>query len=131
MTDDVPTVPPRRLVRSRTDRMLGGVCGGIGAYFGIDPVLVRLVFVILAFAGGGGLLAYIVAWIIIPEESTDGETAAAERAPGASPALAGMLLIGVGGILLVVQVVPGVSWRVIAPLVLIAGGVLLLAKRSS
>jgi len=58
----------KRLYRSKTDRMLGGVCGGMGVYFNLDPVLMRLVWVILFFAGGIGVLGYILAWIIIPEE---------------------------------------------------------------
>ena len=48
--------------------MLGGVCSGFGKYFNIDPVLIRLVWVILFFVLGAGLLAYILSWIIIPEE---------------------------------------------------------------
>ena len=59
---------PKRLYRSQKERMLGGVCGGVGNYLNIDPVLVRLIWVILFFFGGVGLLAYILAWIIIPEE---------------------------------------------------------------
>jgi phage shock protein C len=56
----------KRLYRSGKDRILGGVCGGIGEYFQIDPVIIRLLFVILAFAWGFGVLLYIIAWIIIP-----------------------------------------------------------------
>ena len=59
---------PKRLFRSRKDRILGGVCGGLGNYLNVDPVLVRVVWAILFFAAGIGLLAYILAWIIIPEE---------------------------------------------------------------
>jgi phage shock protein C len=59
---------PKRLYRSRKDRILGGVCGGMGNYFGLDPVLVRVVWAILLFAAGVGFLAYILSWIIIPEE---------------------------------------------------------------
>jgi phage shock protein PspC (stress-responsive transcriptional regulator) len=58
----------RRLYRSRTDKMLGGVCGGLGEILDIDPTLVRLVFVLLALAGGPGILLYIILWIIIPRE---------------------------------------------------------------
>jgi phage shock protein C len=58
----------KRLFRSRKDRILGGVCGGLGNYLNVDPVLVRVVWAILFFAAGVGLLAYILAWIIIPEE---------------------------------------------------------------
>lgn len=58
----------KRLYRSRSSRMLMGVCGGIGEYFNIDPTLVRLLVVFLTFAGGSGLLAYIIAAIVVPEE---------------------------------------------------------------
>jgi phage shock protein C len=59
---------PKRLYRSKNDRVLGGVCGGLGKFFTIDPVLVRVVWAVSFFAGGVGLLAYIIAWIIVPEE---------------------------------------------------------------
>ncbi|MHA2063910.1 MAG: PspC domain-containing protein [Candidatus Thorarchaeota archaeon] len=55
-----------RLYRSGRDKILGGVCGGIGEYLSIDPVLVRVLWIVFAFAFGGGILAYIIAWIIIP-----------------------------------------------------------------
>jgi phage shock protein C len=58
----------RRLYRSRTNRMLGGVLGGIAEYSNLDPTVVRLLFVLLAFVTGGGtLLAYPVLWVIVPE----------------------------------------------------------------
>lgn len=63
-----PTPPPRKLYRSRDDRMLGGVCGGIANYFNIDPTLVRLLAVAAIFLAGSAVLAYIVAWIVVPEE---------------------------------------------------------------
>lgn len=58
----------KKLYRSRTYRMVAGVCGGIGEYFDIDPTLVRLAWVIVTLFGGAGLLAYIIAWVVIPEE---------------------------------------------------------------
>lgn len=57
----------KKLYRSRQDRMIGGVCGGIAEYFEIDSTLVRLAFLLVVFAGGAGVLAYIIGWIIIPE----------------------------------------------------------------
>ena len=59
---------PKRLTRSKTDRMVAGVAGGIAQYTGVDPVLVRIVFVILALFGGGGLLLYLICWLLMPEE---------------------------------------------------------------
>lgn len=58
----------KRLYRSRKDRIIAGVCGGIGEYFEIDPTLIRLVWLLLGLTGAG-IVAYIVAWIVIPEEA--------------------------------------------------------------
>jgi phage shock protein C len=57
----------KRLYRSRIDRMIGGVAGGLADYFDIDPTLVRVLFVVSIFIGGGGILAYIILWIVVPE----------------------------------------------------------------
>ena len=57
----------KRFYRSSTDKIIGGVCGGIAEYFNIDPLLVRLVFAILFFGYGTGLLAYILIWILAPK----------------------------------------------------------------
>lgn len=58
----------KKLYRSVTDKMLGGVCGGLAEYFAIDPVIVRLIFVLAVVFGGSGILAYIILWIIIPQK---------------------------------------------------------------
>jgi phage shock protein C len=59
----------KQLRRSRTDRMLAGVCGGVARYFAVDPVAVRVAFVVLAIISGGlALIAYLAAWIVMPEE---------------------------------------------------------------
>ena len=58
----------RKLYRSNTNCMLAGVCGGVGQFFNIDPTLVRLGWVLFSALGGSGVLAYIVAAIIIPKE---------------------------------------------------------------
>ena len=62
----------KRLYRSESDRILGGVCGGIAETYNLDPSLVRLVTVILAFTGAAELV-YIIAWLIVPTESEIGE----------------------------------------------------------
>ena len=61
----------KRLYRSKKERIICGVCGGISEYFSLDPTLVRLGLVIFCAAGGSGLLAYIIAAIIIPENPFD------------------------------------------------------------
>ncbi len=58
----------KKLYRSTKNRVLGGVCGGLGEYFDIDPSLVRLLLLVVVFMGGGGVLIYIILWIILPEE---------------------------------------------------------------
>ena len=65
-----PSAPHRLLRRSRTDRVAAGVAGGLGEYFGLDPVLFRVLFAVSAFFGGAGLLAYVLAWAAIPEQGT-------------------------------------------------------------
>jgi len=75
-TDDTtqqlpPETPqPRRLLRSRSDRVIGGVCGGLGRYFSVDPIIFRIGAVVLAFIGGAGLLAYLAALLLIPSEDS-------------------------------------------------------------
>ncbi|KPL17064.1 MAG: hypothetical protein AMJ92_12195 [candidate division Zixibacteria bacterium SM23_81] len=63
---------PKRLYRSRKDRKLAGVCGGIGEYFDVDPVLIRLLWIFFTLAGGGGVLAYLIAWLVVPEAPESG-----------------------------------------------------------
>ena len=58
----------KKLYRSRKDKMIGGVAGGLGEYFEIDPTLVRIIFVVSLFLGGTGILAYVILWIVVPEE---------------------------------------------------------------
>src|SRR5919204_824792 len=81
MNDQTPTVEqpepePRRLRRSRSDRMLLGVSGGLGKYFGVDPILFRIGFGISVFFGGIGALAYALLALFVP---TDGEPDWAQR----------------------------------------------------
>jgi phage shock protein PspC (stress-responsive transcriptional regulator) len=61
----------KKLYRSRTDRKLVGVCGGIAKYFDIDPTLVRVGWVVVSLMAGSGILAYIVCALIIPEDPTE------------------------------------------------------------
>lgn len=60
----------KRLYRDIDNRILGGVCSGIAAYFGIDPWIVRAIFIIVALAGGGGIFVYLILWLIIPPAET-------------------------------------------------------------
>ncbi|MDD4410028.1 MAG: PspC domain-containing protein [Candidatus Pacebacteria bacterium] len=68
--EDIKTETIKKLYRNPDDMIIGGVCGGIGAYFSIDPVFIRILFIILFFSGGIGLPAYVILWIIIPMAET-------------------------------------------------------------
>lgn len=96
-----PTGGMTRLYRSTSNKMIAGICGGIGEYFNIDPTLVRILFAISVFFGGFGVLAYIVGWIIIPEGRYEPSQAKVVASSGASPTLGliigiGLILIGIG-----------------------------------
>jgi phage shock protein C len=67
--------PTKRLYRIRDGRIVAGVCAGLAAYFGVDPTLVRLAFALLTVFGGIGVLLYLGAWVVIPDE-TDGTSIA-------------------------------------------------------
>lgn len=103
----------KRLYRSEANRVVGGVCGGLAEYTAVDPTVVRLAWIILACLEGIGILAYIIAWVVIPRRPA-GETAemyGAATGQGTSslePAHAGrgartlgIILVVIGGILLI------------------------------
>lgn len=78
-----PVRSARKLMRSRTDEKIAGVCGGFAEYLDIDSTLVRLIWVAALFLGGGGLIAYLVAWIVMPLEPE--KEGASSPAPAATP----------------------------------------------
>ncbi|MFT3661654.1 MAG: PspC domain-containing protein [Gordonia sp. (in: high G+C Gram-positive bacteria)] len=63
-----PVPAPKRLTRSRNDKMLGGVCGGLAEYFGVDPTWVRIAFVVSVVFPGPQLLIYLLLWLVIPQD---------------------------------------------------------------
>ncbi|MDD7939634.1 PspC domain-containing protein [Actinomycetospora lutea] len=116
--------PTPRVRRSRRDRVLGGVCGGLGEYLGVDPVLVRVVAVALTLSAGVGVLAYVVAWIVIPEAGEDEPPATIPRADRHTVAVvAGAALVALGVLLFLRALVPWFDGVVFWPLVVIAIGV--------
>ncbi|MBI2357116.1 PspC domain-containing protein [Candidatus Dojkabacteria bacterium] len=64
----------KSLYRSKTDRVIGGVCGGLGEYFNVDSTIIRLLFVLIVLSGGVGILAYFILWVVIPEEGAKDTT---------------------------------------------------------
>jgi phage shock protein C len=128
----------RRLYRCRENRMVAGVAGGIAEYAGLDPSLVRLLWVISVFFWGAGILLYIAMAIIVPLEPLTPEAAAAHAAEvgagggsihqhregsGRVATFLGVVLLLIGGIALIDAYLPGwASWRQLWPLLLIGAG---------
>jgi len=122
-----PAAPPR-LTRSRTDRKIAGVAGGIAAYLNLDPVWVRIAFLVLLFTGPG-LLLYLICWIAMPEEEpTVGSSPAAPAATTATGGsdstrlVFGGLLIA-AGIYLALAVWLPMTRVAVLPLALIGAGI--------
>ncbi len=120
-------VGQKRLHRSRRDRVVAGVCGGLGDYFGIDPTVVRLAFVAAALAGGASVLAYVILALVLPE--AEGEEPGPRTAR--SPAVAGIFLVALGAILLAVNVgwFRWLEWQIVWPALLVALGLALMLRR--
>lgn len=100
LEDRDPAPGAGRLTRSRDDRVLWGVAGGLGEYFGIDPVVFRIGFVALTLLGGAGLLLYVLAWLVIPEEGGRRSIGQHLLRRGASATAVGMALLVLAAVVL-------------------------------
>lgn len=127
------------LYRSIKDRKIAGVAGGIGEYLEVDSAVVRLIWLLAILFGGAGFLAYIIAWIVIPEEkfSANDENAIKEEPIQTEPKtdltgginFLGVLLIILGGIFLLKEFIPFGLTRYFWPLIIIGLGIFLLIPR--
>lgn len=132
VTPPPPAEPERkRLTRSRTDEWIGGVAGGLAQYFDTDATLIRILFVLAAFVTSGfAIIAYIVAWIVIPEES-EAATAAPRRRGNTAAVAWGAILIIVGALFLLAQLDLDIdlpSWEVGLSVALIVVGLMMLVE---
>ena len=133
----------KRLYRSHKEKMIGGVCGGLAEYFDIDPVFIRILFVVAVFAGGSGILAYIICWIIIPEQpystpvtptAPASQQAPPQPAPVPQPSnhrgsmSAGVILIIIGGLFLADNFLPHFHFGDFWPIILILLGLAILSR---
>jgi phage shock protein PspC (stress-responsive transcriptional regulator) len=118
--------PRRRLARRRDDRILAGVASGLAAHFEVEPVLVRILFVLGAFAGGAGILVYLAAWLLIPEEGAPaaaGGTAASST--GRVHSWIAVALFVLAGVVVLGQIQPWDGSAIFWALALIGAGILL------
>ena len=147
----------KRLYRSAKSKVFGGVAGGIAEYFDIDPIIIRLLFVIIAFAGGGGVIVYLILWIALPLEpitsfnynmgsgqpynsENPGEQPGADASTGTSnpfnipvkqenrnSLIGGIVLITLGIIFLANRFIPNIHFGDIWPIALVVLGGVLIA----
>lgn len=122
-----------RLYRSATDRYLGGICGGLGEYLGVDPTVVRLIVVVLALVTNGVVLAaYFIAWFIVPVPPPGYDPVRVRYSSGGwRRYLPGLLLIALGVLLLVHWHVFWLGWDELWPLLLIMIGLVLILRGTS
>jgi len=132
----------RKFYRSRSNRVMAGICSGLAHYFDIDPLLVRLVFVALALVNGLGFLIYLIMWIIVPDETSQGLSGEdivqanlqdmSEQAKRIGRTLTtstqgrtivGAALVALGGLFLLQQIMPDFHMGLLWPIALIAVGV--------
>jgi phage shock protein PspC (stress-responsive transcriptional regulator) len=135
----------KRLYRSTKDRVIGGVAGGLAEYFNMDPLLIRLLFVFVFFVGGGGLLIYIIFWIVTPQKPGMAESPTSSSATVNQPTeppqaenpnnpvernkgslIGGLVLITIGGLFLVDEFIPNVDFGDLWPVILVVIGIGLL-----
>jgi len=145
----------KRLYRSTTDRKIAGVAGGLAEYFNMDPLLVRLIFIILTIAYGTSVIIYLILWIVTPEKPYDltkpfneqnmenpqppkeepkystNDTKKENSAPASSPKkkgslIGGFILITLGALFLVDEFIPNIDFGDLWPIILIIIGIGLL-----
>ncbi len=135
----------KKIYRSRTDKVIGGVCGGLGKYFEIDPVLIRVIFVLLAFFHGSGLIIYLILLIVIQQEPisiateefeqeftqeqpVDESEASSISKKDRTRQIFGIILLIVGSILLLQNLFPLFDFEIILPVILILIGIYILYR---
>lgn len=142
----------QKLYRSRTQKILGGVCGGLGEYLNLDPVLIRVVFVVLAFFHGFGLILYVIMLVIVPQkpivwqmpgeaapidtstnvstdeaqQSTVFETSQLKQEPSKGKVIAGIVLVVLGVVFLFENIWPIFDFENFFPLILVGIGIVIL-----
>ena len=122
----------KRVTRSRDNRIIGGVCMGLARYFDVDVTLVRLLWVLAVIFGGAGVPAYLIAWVIIPEESIYNSEVIVDGSEEAGPKssvdsrMAGLIIVAIGLFFLFRSFFPYAYIRHLWPLALVGAGVVLI-----
>jgi phage shock protein C len=140
----------KRLYRSPKNSIIAGVCGGLSEYFNVEPVLIRGLFVVAILAGGGGVLVYVVLWIITPLETNVFSNPGNNSTSGSEEPIdekintdkmeehkkqrndgnlwGGLILIVLGAMFLIDRFVPNIDFGDLWPLILVVIGVILISR---
>lgn len=119
----------KKLFRSTSDKMIGGVCGGLAQYLEMDATIVRVISaVVIVFTNGVGLLAYILGWILLPEDAGYGAGDGSSD-PEQRRKLIGGILIGVGCLLFLWRFIGWFDFRIIMAIALVAAGVYIIVRK--
>lgn len=121
-----------KLYRSNSDKMLAGVCAGLAEYFSIDASIVRFIFVVLTFAGFSGVLAYIIAMLIIPERPMDDDDEPRQVNPEAqkkTKQIIGIVLVAIGALSIFGNIFAWIDFGTLLAIVLIGVGIYLIGWR--
>jgi len=129
----------RRLYRSQTNKVIAGVCGGLGEYLNIDITVVRLVWILLTLLGGSGIIVYILAYFIIPESPLEeGEFVQQRKSVFTAARIFGILFVAIGAAILLdnLDILSfhrwwNMSWEFVLPGILILAGIYFLTKRDN
>lgn len=122
----------KKLYRAKDGKVIGGVCLGLARYFDVDVTIIRLLWVLAVLLGGTGLLAYLIAWIIMPPEPVAGDeiiVGARQEGTGgpvSDSRAAGLIIVAIGVFFLLHNLFPFVFIRHLWPLVLVAAGLVLI-----
>jgi phage shock protein C len=132
------TIQQRRLYRNPANKVIAGVCSGLGEYLNVDTTAVRLIWILLTLLGGAGIIAYILAWLIIPVRPIEtGETPPPQYRDFTAGRIFGFLFVGAGIAILLdnLEILSfhrwwHMSWEFVFPGLLILAGIFFLTKRS-
>lgn len=137
----------KKLYRSVNDRVFAGVCGGIGEYFAVDTVVIRLLWVVFTVMGGAGLIAYIIAAIIVPlnpvggtisgsysgtegQSSSEHQSGSEHQGSKGNSVVLGIILLLFGGFVIVKDFIPWIPRDILFAAVLIGLGIFFIVKRN-
>ncbi|NQV08652.1 PspC domain-containing protein [Candidatus Woesearchaeota archaeon] len=128
----------KKLYRSKQDKVIAGVCGGIAEYFNIDTILIRLFAVLLVLADGIGVIMYIIAWVVIPENPLQKDVKkvvekaekSSKKKDGHGTILLGLLIVIIGAILLLKNIFSWINTSLIWAALLIVLGLYLIGRKS-